>query len=124
VSAFTTWRTYWAGPRDGYRYEFSRGHYPRVFVRYLPKGVPTGAGGAKYLIVATYPYARAFAVLTKQAEGRAVAGPGGSIVYVSPSDPRSVYMAFPEDDYEIEVYDPSPAVALATAMSGDIQPVG
>ncbi len=29
----------------------------------------------------------------------------------------------PNVDYEVEIYDPSPAVALATAMSGDVRPV-
>jgi hypothetical protein len=33
-------------------------------------------------------------------------------------------MAFPSAAYQIEIWDRSPAVALATAKSGDIQPVG
>jgi hypothetical protein len=118
---------YWAGPRAGYRYEFWRvPRLPngRLFVRYLPDGVRAGADGARYLIVGTYPVPGAFAVLKKQAKGTATAGPDGSIVFVRPKDPKSVLMAFPNVDYEIEIYDPSSAVALAIAKSGKIRPVG
>jgi hypothetical protein len=117
---------YWDGPREGYRYELWRLPNANVFVRYLPEGVTAGANSTNYLIVATYQVPDAFAVLKERANGNAIAGPGGSIVLVDRRrgfKSTSVYVAFPNVDYEIEIYDPSPAVALATAESGDIQPV-
>ena len=71
----------------------------------------------------TYVFYGAFDGLKKVAKGKAVSGPGGSVVYANRKDPRSVLMAFPGVDYEIEVYDPKPANALSTALSGQVQPV-
>jgi hypothetical protein len=63
-------------------------------------------------------------VLKKQANGKAVAGPGGSIHFREPDNRKSVLIAFPGINDEIEVYDPIPARALAIAESGKIKPVG
>jgi hypothetical protein len=114
---------YWAGPRPGDSYEFTRTKRGPIYVRYLPKGVRAGTPGASFLLVATYPSPGAFAALKQEAGGKAIAGPDGSIVYVTPDDPTSVLVAFPDTDYQIEIHDPSPDVALATAESGDVQPV-
>ena len=112
---------YWAGPIDGTRYEVWNRH--RYFlIRYVPEA-RQAREGAPYLSVATYPFPGAFDALKEQARGGQLTGPGGSIIYVSSRDPKRVYMAFPNVDYEIEVYDPSPAAALATAQSGKIRPV-
>ena len=115
---------YWAGPQQGYNYEFTRTTKGFLYVRYLPSGVKPGAPGAKFLIVATYPTVGAYAKLNKEAKGKAVAGPAGSLVYVNPQYTKSVLMAFPGVDDEIEVYAPKPADALATAESGKITPAG
>ena len=74
--------------------------------------------------MATYPLHSAFEALKEKAGDKAVAGPDGSIIYVNPNDPTSVLLAFPNVDYEIEIFDPSPEAALSTAKSGDIRPVG
>ncbi len=115
---------YWAGPRKGFHYELTRSANGWTFVRYLPHGVKAGGAPGKHLIVATYPYRGAYAGLKKYANGKAVAGPNGSIYFVLPGKPTSVYVAFPKVNYEIEVYDPSPAVARSIAATGQVVPVG
>lgn len=115
---------YWAGPVAGDIYEFTRNARGALYVRYLPPGVHVGDPASNFLVVATYPLVGAFGIVTRQAHGTAVAGPDGSIAYVHPKDKTTVLVAFPNVDYEIEIYDPDPAVALATAVSGDIRPVG
>lgn len=112
---------YWAGPRDGYSYEFwhPRFSFAPHYVRYVPEGACNG----KFLVVATYPLPHAFDVLKEQANGKEIAGPDGSII-VDESPATSVYLAFPNVDAEVEIYDRHPGVALATAKSGDIRPVG
>ncbi len=107
---------YWAGPRDAQRYEFTRTTNGAVYVLYLPRG-------PERLVVATYPSPGAFAALKKRADGKAIAGPHGSVYFVN-ANPRNVSVAFPNVDYEIEINDASPAVALAIAQSGAILPVG
>jgi hypothetical protein len=115
---------YWAGPAKGDRYELTRLSSDRLFIRYLPRGLPPGAPGARFLIVATYPFPQAYKALKRVARGGGAAGPGGSFVLPRPNDPRSVLLAFPGLPYEVELFDPSPARALALAESGNVRPVG
>ena len=115
---------YWAGPQKGYLYELTRTANRNVYIRYLPPGVDAGAKGAKYLIVATYPFPAAFEALKKVAAGRGVKIPGGGLALVDKSYPKSVHLAFPDVDYQVEVFDPSPARALEVATSGHVRPAG
>jgi hypothetical protein len=115
---------YWAGPRRGLHYEFTRTANGYVYVRYLPRGVHPGDTRTRFLIVATYPFPGAYSAVKKYANGKAVAGPNGSIYFVRPNDRRSVLVAFPKVDDEIEIYDPSPAVARSIAATGLVRPVG
>jgi hypothetical protein len=114
---------YWAGPRKGLHYEFWRLTNGNIYVRYLPRGVKPGARSGKYLIVGTYHMTNAFKKLKKFCGSSALAGPHGSVYCALPGDPKSVYVAFPNVNYEIEVYDPSPKVARAIAASGRVAPV-
>jgi hypothetical protein len=114
---------YWAGPRRGSRYELRRTTNGSAYVRYLPHGVHPGDPRAKFLTIATYPLSHAYRSLKKYAHGKTVAGPNGSIYFVYPADPRSVYVAFPNVNYEIEVYDPSAKVARKIVTSGLVRPV-
>jgi len=114
---------FWAGKKPGYKYEFTRDNRGYLYVRYLPAAVHVGAKGAHYLIVATYPVTGAYQALKAQAGKKAVSGPDGSIVYIRPSDHRSVLMAFPGVNDQIEIFDPSPPVAISTAESRKIKPI-
>jgi hypothetical protein len=115
---------YWAGPRRHYLYELKRTADRNVSIRYLPPGVEAGAQGSKYLIIATYPFPGAFAALTKVAGGRGIRLPGGGLALVDKKHPTSVHLAFPNVDYQVEVYDPSPARARVLASSGRVRPAG
>jgi hypothetical protein len=115
---------YWAGPKQGYSYELRRLDNGSVYVRYLPPGVQAGASGSKYLTVATYPFAGAFEAIKKVSGGRKIQVLGGGIGQIASNYPNSVHLAFPNVDYQIEVYDPSPQRAEETATSGQIKPVG
>ena len=113
---------YWAGTQAGYHYEFTRSTKGYLYIRYLPSGTPVKAPGKNFLIVSTYPFFNAYGSLKKYAKKKALKGPGGSVIYIRPKA-TNVLMAFPGVDYEIEIYDPSPAIALSTAQSGNIKPV-
>jgi hypothetical protein len=115
---------YWAGSKAGYTYEFTRTSTGRVYVRYLPPGAAVGAKGAKYLVVATYPFPNALRALKALAQhGGGTTLPDGTFVYVGSRAGTSVYLAHPGEPYEVEIYDPSPARARTVAASGDVQPV-
>ena len=95
----------------------------RVYIRYLPPGVNAGAPGGKYLIVATYPFTGAYRALQTLANGKGISVPGHGIAYIDPKDPTSVHLAYPGINFQVEVYDPSPARSLRIARSGDVRPV-
>jgi hypothetical protein len=114
---------YWAGSKSGYTYELTRTVTGHVYVRYLPTGTAVGAKGAGYLIVATYPFPNALAALKKVSGGTGIALPDGGLAVVDTNYPKSVHVAFPGTDYQVEVYDPSPKTARSVAVSGAVRPV-
>jgi hypothetical protein len=114
---------YWAGTKASVLYELRRTSNGNVYIRYLPRNVKAGAPSANYLTVATYPFIGAYASLQKVAGSKALAIPGGGIAFVDAKDPKSIHLAYPNVNYQVEVYDPSPAIALSTATSGRVRPV-
>ena len=118
---------YWSGPRPSYTYELTLApNAQRVYLRYLPPGVPLGSPRPDYLSIGTYSVRGAAAALRARAAQPGGVGlkiPHGGVGYYSTSRPTSVYIAFPNTDEQIEVYDPTAAVALRTAKSGIVRPV-
>jgi hypothetical protein len=124
LARFVNQPIYWAGPRKHYLYELKRTADGSVYIRYLPPGVEAGAAGHQYMIIATYPFSGAFTALEKLAGGRGVRVAGGGIALVDEKHRTSVHLAFRNVGYQVEVYDPSPARALAVASSGRVRPAG
>jgi hypothetical protein len=117
---------YWAGPRDGVRYELSQTTGGRVYIRYLPKRVPLGSR-RPFLTVGTYPVTNAYRATLKAsraADATRLSVPSGAVAFFSSSHPRSVYFARRGTSIQIEVYDPNPDVARQIVESGQLQPIG
>jgi hypothetical protein len=117
---------YWVGAKKGDTYEVTETSNGQVYLRYLPSGVAVGAGQA-YLTVATYPYPGALAALqavSKTQGNSSFKLPGGGLAEFSTSDPRSVHVAFPGSDYQIEVFDPSAGAARRLVSSGQLTAIG
>ena len=122
---------YWAGPVAGKQLELIE--LPEgggVQVLYLDEGtepVEPEAGTAKWLTIGSYPLAEAQAQLEGYAErpGAIVrhAGDGGLVVS-SEKAPNSVYLVSSEGSVQVEVYDPSPELAMKLALSGKVEPAG
>jgi hypothetical protein len=117
---------YWAGPRPSVTYELTHTSRGYVYIRYLPPGVKVGDKRPNFLTVGTYPKPNAFASVEKAAnrKGEIVRKIGnGGLAVTSPKGPQSVYFAYPGSDVLVEVYDPSPAKALHSIISGQVTPV-
>jgi hypothetical protein len=116
---------YWIGSKPGVTYEYTRSPGGDVYLRYLPKGVAVGASGA-YPTVGTYPMSNATAATRTAARraGSVRVKLAGAEAFYSKSRPTSVYVAFTGSNYQIEVYDPVAARALAAVKSGLVKPVG
>jgi hypothetical protein len=115
---------YWIGPAPGFTYEFTRTSAGNVFVRYLPKGVQVGDRRPAFTTVGTYPYPGALAALKAVPKAKTVNVAGGGVLVSTASDPRSVHLAYPGVDYQIEVYDPVAGRARVIALSGRVRPIG
>jgi hypothetical protein len=115
---------YWLGPSAGFTYELTRTSTGNVFVRYLPRGVHVGDKRAAFTTVGTYPYPGALAALKAVPHATTTKLAGGGVLVSTASDPRSVHLAYPGVDYQIEVYDPVAGRARTIALSGRVRPVG
>ena len=118
---------YWAGDRSPDQLELREEVDGSVYLRYLSPGAEAGDPRVTFLTVGTYPVAGAQAALRRTAHadgGRIEPLEDGAIALVDPSSPGSTYLAYPESDIEIEVYDPEPGRSLDLIRSGAIGPVG
>jgi hypothetical protein len=113
---------YWAGPKKGYLYELMRAPNGNVVIRYLPPGAEAGTRTPE-LTVATYPFKNALQALKNVSHGKQLDVPGGGIALVDTRSPKSVHLAYPGVDFQVEVFDPSPARSREVAISGDVEPV-
>jgi hypothetical protein len=117
---------YWAGPIPDQTYELTRTSDNRVFIRYLPKGVPIGIRQAAYTIVGTYPVENAYKVLqglAKKPDESSFSAPSGGFAVYSTTQANNVYLAYPGSNLQIEVYDPSPQKARGLITSGQVTAV-
>jgi len=117
---------YWAGAVPDRTYELTRTSDDRIFIRYLPSGVPVGIREAAYTIVGTYPVENAYSVLQKLAkkpDESSFSAPVGGFAVYSAAQPSNVYLAYPGSNLQIEVYDPSPQRARELITSGQVAPV-
>ena len=117
---------YWAGPIPDRTYELTRTSDNRVFIRYLPKGVPIGIRQAAYTIVGTYPVENAYKVLqtlAKKPDESSFSAPSDGFAVYSTTQANNVYLAYPGSNLQIEVYDPSPQKARDLITSGQVAAV-
>jgi hypothetical protein len=118
---------YWVGERDDDQLELTRTKEDLVYVRYLPQGTVAGDDRPNFLTIGTYPVKDAFDVTTEagtQKNAISTKTSDGGVVVQNSDTPNSVYVAYPGQDLQIEVYDPDPKEALDLATSGEVQPVG
>ena len=112
---------YWAGPRDDSSYELTVTAGGRAYVRYLPRGAAAGDSRADFLTVGTYPGTHAFENLKKVSTGPAVHSnllDDHGLLVAPKRLPKSVYVAYPNADYQVEVYDSVSGAARRLALNG------
>lgn len=116
---------YWAGPPAGAELELSQPAPDRTYVRYLT-GDAEVDDPRPFLTVGSYRLPDPVAALRKQGSqpgGVLAKAPGEGVVYFSRERPESVYLAYPDEDVEIEVFAPSFEQALQLVTAGKIVPV-
>jgi hypothetical protein len=116
---------YWAGPTSGYTYELTRTGDGRIYIRYLSPGTSIGSSRPA-LAIGTYPLRNALDAISriaKQQRTKAMKLSAGGLAVQDTKHPTSIYLAYPRSNYQIEVYDPSPARVLQLVLSGKITPI-
>jgi hypothetical protein len=117
---------YWAGADSGRTYELTQTRDGSVYLRYLPSDVAVGDRRPNYLTVGTYPQKGALRILQETATKNRVKTmsiENGGLAFVDRKHPTSAYVAFPDLDFQIEVYDPAAGRARQLVTSGQIAPV-
>ncbi len=118
---------YWVGPLDNAKYTLDVTDAGAAFVRYLPNGEGANDTAKNYLIVATYRVNAAYdAVKTagNEQDGIGLMTSDGAAVYYNKNAATNVYMAYPGQDLQIEVFDPSPGKALQLVnTTGLVKPI-
>jgi hypothetical protein len=118
---------YWAGTQPNTKLEATLLTNGDAYVRYLKQNAPIGSLQPLFLTVGTYPLPKAYDALKKvSTEKGAIVkhGSHGALVVTNTNNPRSVYIAYPKKNFQIEVFDPNASRALQLATSGAITPVG
>jgi hypothetical protein len=113
---------YWAGKRARTKLEETTTSDGRVYVRYLDPSAPVGTSKL-YLTIGSYPDSRALAdvkAIAKRVKTKTFSVPGGGVAVVDKSHPSSVYIAYPNSDVQVEVFDPSGAAKRLVA-AGNVQ---
>lgn len=116
---------YWVGASAGAKLELSRPSSERTYVRYLT-GDAEADDPRKFLTVGSYELDDPTAALRSRGNepgGVNATAPGGGVVYFDQADPKSVYLAYPGTEVEIEVFAPEFKEALQLVTDGRVVPV-
>jgi hypothetical protein len=95
-------------------------------VRYLPDGVDVGAD-TPHLTVVTYPFPGAYPAVQEQAAAKGAVTARlarGGLAVLDNGYPQSAHIAYPGVNYQVEVYDPTPARAMQLVSSGGLRHLG
>jgi hypothetical protein len=117
---------YWVGPRRNFTYELIRVSKGKIIIRYLPRGVKVGTQ-KPYLSVATYPFPgafRAIEALAKKDTQTSIRSPDGGLAVFDKSYPKSIHLAYPGSEYQVEVFHPSATRVRSLVSSGQVSTIG
>lgn len=112
---------YWIGPQPNRRYELTRTTSGRYFIRYLTPKADVGDKQSRFITVGTYPGTNAYGALqtvSRRSGSVRIDTKSGALVVYSKTRPESVYFAFPNTNFQVEVYDPKATRARAAVLEG------
>jgi hypothetical protein len=127
ASGSETQPLYWVGQRDGVEYEVTKTRGGRYYVRYLEDGAEAGDERPDFVTVGTYPSKDGVGDLREARESTDGAELGrtddGAVLLIDPTSVKSVHLAYPGGDSQIEIYSPVPGQALRIAERGEVEPI-
>jgi hypothetical protein len=118
---------YWAGARQGTRLEYTQTPDGSTYIRYLTGTARAGSKSGDFIVVATYPQPNALGRVSKIAGRQHLKVthlPGGGIAVTRTGRPQNVYIVYPDQPYQVEVYAPNQATSRRLVFDGRVRPVG
>mgnify|MGYP000147251220 CR=1 FL=1 len=111
---------YWAGPVKGAKYTLAVPADGQAYVRYLPNGDGLTDTKPNYVVIATYTTTNAFSATQaagNQSNGVTFVNTEGAAVFYNKDTPTNVYVAYPNLNYQIEIFNPIAVTALEIATT-------
>lgn len=115
---------YWAGSQGAKEFELTRQGEERIAIAYPPAAGADPAAGR--LTVATYKLDDAMDAVRRAARGGTAKLhrlPKGGLAVSDSARPTNVYLAYPKEPYQVEVFDPQAGRALELVLGGKVRPV-
>lgn len=116
---------YWAGELPGRRLEITEAER-NVWVRYLTGDAVVGDGRPAFTTIGTYQLNSSLREVRRRSKAKGMdsrPAPNGGLATWNVKRPNSVYLAFPDSNVLVEVYDPDAERARRFAISGDVAPI-
>ena len=126
IAATAGGSVYWLGLRAGTKLEYTQKRDGTTYVRYLTGAATAGAPGAKYVVVATYREADAYARVKRTATQQhlfVAQLPNGAIAVSRFDRPQNLYVVFRDAPYQIEVYTPTQVETRRIVFGDSVEPV-
>lgn len=110
---------YWVGPEKNAKYVLNAAVLSSISLRYLPVTASLTDTTATYREVGTFTSPNAFEVTQKAGtlpNGVGFVNVDGNAVYYDSRDAKNVYIGLKDKDIQVEIFDPRPDQALASAI--------
>lgn len=110
---------YWVGPEKNAKYVLNAAVLSSISLRYLPVSASLTDTTATYREVGTFTSPNAFEVTQKAGalpNGVGFVNVDGNAVYYDSRDAKNVYIGMKDKDIQVEIFDPRPDQALASAI--------
>ena len=111
---------FWSGPQKNAKYTINASAKGQIYLRYLPNGQGLSDTNANYRVIATYDVQDAFKstqAAANQSNGISLSNPDGAAVFYNKATPTNVYMAYPNLNYQIEIFDPHENTSINLAST-------
>lgn len=113
---------YWVGPEKNAKYVLNAAVLSSISLRYLPVTASLTDTTATFREVGTFTSPNAFEVTQKAGalpNGVGFVNADGNAVYYDSRDAKNVYIGMKDKDIQVEIFDPRPDQALASALMGN-----
>jgi len=115
---------YWTGSQKGAKYTINALTEGQTYLRYLPDGKGVSDDAPNYRTVGTYESKDAYTstlAAGNEANGVSFTTADGRVIHYNKSSSDNVYVAYKNQNFQIEIFDPKPGFSLKIANNNELQ---